>query len=198
MYKNDTTVSDSVFLALAETCLTDCVDEKLREEFFSKVYCEWFVAQSCQSCRAAWERVRIERRQTWEMGPCCQREYARQLRTPGLLKEEFEASKFICLNAKTYILVAADGKVKKSTKGIIHSLSSHLTWELFEGCLETGKPVYSHNRGFVVIRGNIFTYVQLKRALTNLLTKRAIDPRDPTVSHLLRLPELAAADANVG
>ena len=51
-------------------------------------------------------------------------------------------------------------------------------WETVEF---VGKKEDVQDRGFVVVNGHVFMYSQLKRALTNLLVKRVVDERDPTL-----------------
>ena len=177
-----------IFLLLHCRDLSDNVRPELRRDWFENAWDEWFVAESCDRHRRDWIECRVEG-QLWVMNECCHDEHRRQMRTPGKMKTEFSAVKFACLNAKSYILVAADGTVKKSTKGVQHGFSEHLDWDAFVRCLETGELQYSVNKGFVSVGGQVLTYRQLKRALNNLLVKRAVDPDDPTISRLLVLPD---------
>ena len=65
----------------------------------------------------------------WVRQSCCEREYIRQTRTPGLFKEEFSGSKFIALSPKCYFAFD-DDKSKISSKGV--AKNNKLQYEDFE------------------------------------------------------------------
>ena len=182
--------TDSLFLILHHPELSDNVLPCKRAEWFRDVYHQWFVPDSCPGeHRDEWTRRMIAGDPAPAAAPdCCRRCHVKHTRTPGLLKEEFHASKFVALNAKSYCLVGANGTdTKRSMKGVNESLAGHLDYDAFVRCLERGEPEYVVNRGFVTINGHVLTYAQVKRALTNLLVKRVVDERDPAISYLITL-----------
>lgn len=99
-----------------------------------------------------------------------------QNRTPGLLKVEKTADKFLGLCSKTYICISNNGEVSVKAKGVQQGKNSAhiLTWINFLNIL-FGRPDAEYGAFNVGIRsvGNFVRgYVQEKRGLTRLYCKR--------------------------
>ena len=99
--------TDSLYLALAETNLYNCIKEDKKEvwEFLRSEDCnDDFAADSC--CN-------------FFPRTCCEKHKKHDKREPGLFKEEFRCTEMLCLCSKTYCCYdAKSNKYKFSSKGL--------------------------------------------------------------------------------
>jgi len=109
----------------------------------------------------------------WVRQSCCEREYIRQTRTPGLFKEEFSGSKFVALSPNVtshsmmtnlkYLLKVLQKTINYNTK-ILKRLSTGQNQK--KTCI---------NRGFTSSKGVVKTYQQVKTGLSYLYFKRIVE-----------------------
>ena len=99
--------TDSLYLALADTSLYDCIKEDKMEvwEFLRSEHCnDYFVADSIGN---------------FFPRTCCEKHKKHDKREPGLFKEEFLCTEILCLCSKTYCCYdAKSNKYKFSSKGL--------------------------------------------------------------------------------
>jgi hypothetical protein len=105
---------------------------------------------------------------------CCDAHAARDRRTPGLLKVEFD--KGVCyagLASKTY-WVATPTSQKYSSKVLQKDKLEQNTGERYMQVLTSQKPDGATNVGFRTRQGNVFTYSQHRKALPYFYIKREV------------------------
>ena len=177
--------TDSLFLILAHETLDECVIESKRFEWFSEIRARWFITEHCLKHRDAYTRAKMAR-EPWVMAECCQNVSLWHLRTPGLLKSEFSATRFNALNPKTYILEnTRSNTIKKSHKGVQSRAASTLDWETFAKTRDEGACVDVTNTGFCQWDGVTVTYKQTKRGLNPINMKRRENPDFPYITNTI-------------
>lgn len=169
------TDTDSLYLALSEKSLQECVPSHKRKPFFENIS-EWMPIKACRLHYRAFIDHHIESDGSpWEGGECCLDHYKHECRTPGKWKLEAEGDEMICLNSKTYILCDENtNSTKISTKGVSKSQN---TFQIshFKNVLSSGRGVSGINRGIRVGRHKkITTYHQTRTALSYLYIKRKV------------------------
>lgn len=103
---------------------------------------------------------------------CCPRHVKYDSRTPGLFKLEAEGDEMIGLCSKTYVIRKLD-KVKISSKGV-QKRALHDPVRVFRDVLSTGEPASGINRGFRVRNDTIYTYEQVRYAISYFYCKRQV------------------------
>ena len=80
----------------------------------------------------------------------------------------------MALCSKTYICFGEEG-TKLSSKGIQKKRNLHkLCKEAYLKVLETQCAGFGVNKGFVTVKGKVYTYAQVRRGLSYLYCKRKI------------------------
>ena len=158
--------TDSLYLALAENDITDCIrKDKLGEWSAIRIedFRNYFDADSLRNF--------FPRR-------CCSTHSQLDKREPRLFKEQFHATEMICLCSKTYCCY--DSQTKK-TKFSSKGLNKHFLSESSDDPLQKYRKVLndvsdfrSINRGFRVRNHAVYTYVQSKRGLSYFYPKRKL------------------------
>ena len=183
--------TDSLFLALTEDSLDDCVLEVMREDWFKHggARQRLFVDEFCKKHQSEFIETKCRRREQWdtEARACCKAERAEQSRRPGLLKMEFEGDSFCALCPKSYVVVDEAGNVKKTHKGVQKRAAQHLDFETYRG-VRSGDECLATNTGIRVLRGSVVTYEQRKKALHPVDIKRQLDERYPCHTNILDAP----------
>ena len=158
--------TDSLYLALAENDISDCIRQDKFEEWSDirkKDCCNNFEADSL---RNFFPRT------------CCSTHSQLDKREPGLFKEEFRATEMICLCSKTYCCYDSQNKKTKfSSKGLNkHFLneSSDCPLQKYRKVLDDVSDIGSINRGFRVRNHAVFTYEQSKKGLSYFYPKRKL------------------------
>ena len=110
-------------------------------------------------------------------------------RTPGKYKQEFEGVGMICLNSKVYHIWSdkLDEKgeliTKTSCKGT-QKKRNELVKQNFLDILETRKPHYVENAGFIRDGLDTKTYTQNKKGLGYFYAKRKVLADGVSTTHL--------------
>ena len=147
--------SDSLYLALSEKELYDCIREESKAEWGllrTEEYKDDFTSNATTN---------------FFLRTCCTKHMEHDKREPGLLKEEFRCTEMLCLCSKTYCCNESNSnKYKISSKG--------LNKRTFEDCgdgpmakyrkvLDEIINVTSTNRGFRTVQHSVATYEQTKK-----------------------------------
>ena len=170
--------TDSLYLAISEDNLDDCVKEDMKAE--------WFQA------KLAWFPSEDQTEMNFEGYTITKAQYS--MRKAALFKEEFSGDGMVCLNSKVYIgYTYADGneskKIKKSKiscKGI-QKKRNKLVKDQFLYVLKNEKPLAFENSGFVKYNKEgtiILTYTQKKNGLGYFYGKRKIMDDGISSTHL--------------
>ena len=142
--------TDSMYLALAEKELEDCIRPKMRAEW------QKLRSNDCVDSFTA-DALAYSFR-----GTCCGKHKQHDKRELGLFKEEFRCTEMLCLCTKTYFCYdATSNKFKFSSI----SLSKRVQEVLGDGALENYRRVLnetvnvtSNNRGFRINNHSLATY----------------------------------------
>ena len=155
--------TDSLYLALSEKELYDCI----REE--SKIEWEFMRTVDCKDDFTANATTNFFPR------TCCTKHMKHDKREPGLFKEEFRCTEILCLCSKTYCCYDSNSnKYKFSSK----SLNERTLEDCGDGpmakyrkVLDEFLNVTSTNRGFRTVHHSVATYEQIKKGLSYFLSK---------------------------
>ena len=159
--------TDSLYLALAERTLEDCIRPEMRAE---------------------WQRLRsndgvdnftADAAANFFPRTCCVKYKQHDKREPGLFKEEFRYTEMLCLCSKTYCCYdVTSNKPKFSSK----SLNKRVLEQNGDGPLEQYRRdlnekvnVTSNNRGFRTNNHSVATYEQVKKGLSYFYPKRIVE-----------------------
>ena len=159
--------TDSLYLALAEKELEDCIIPEMRAEWqrLRSNYCvDSFTADAVANFFAR---------------TCCVKHKQHDKREPGLFKEEFRCTEMLCLCSKTYSCYEGTShKAKFSSKG----LNKRVLDQNGDGALEKYRRVLngkvngtSNNRGFRTNKHSVATYEQVKKGLSYFYPKRKVE-----------------------
>lgn len=164
--------TDSAYVALSGP-LEKVIKSSLRREFWES-YHLWFPRQYCNKHKTDFIEAKCQL-ENWSMNPCCKSIYKYDERTPGLFKSEFSGHGCISLNSKTYICwnTSDSSEDKCRSKGVSRK-HNKLTIDNYRSVLESKVSVSGENRGFVNKDHRIFTYLQLRKALTYFYAKRKV------------------------
>ena len=159
--------TDSLYLALSEKTLYDCINEEKKEvwEFLRSEDCnDDFEADSC--CN-------------FFPRTCCPKHKKHDKREPGLFKEEFRCTEMLCLCSKTYCCFDAESnKYKFSSKGLNKRTfedSGDGPMAKYRKVLTEEQNMTSTNRSFRAKDHGIATYEQTKRGLSFFYPKRIVE-----------------------
>ena len=159
--------TDSLYLALSEKELYDCIREESKAE--------WRLLRT-KDCR---DDFTANATTNFFPRTCCTKHIKHDKREPGLFKEEFRCTEMLCLCSKTYCCYDSNSnKYKFSSKG--------LNKRTLEDCGDGPMPKYrkvldefinvtSTNRGFRTVHHSVATYEQTKKGLSYFYPKRIVD-----------------------
>ena len=158
--------TDSLYLALAEENLYDCIQPDKR---------------------AAWEKMResdcrdsfkADAKSNFFPRTCCSIHKKHDKREPGLFKEEFRCTEILCLCSKTYCCYDnKSDKFKFSSKGLNKRVledSGDGPLAKYRRVLDEAINLTSTNRGFRTINHMVATYEQTKKGLSYFYPKRQV------------------------
>ena len=161
--------TDSLYLALSEKELYDCIREESKAE--------WALLGTAD-CKDDFTANATTNFFPWT---CCTKHIKHDKREPGLFKEEFRSAEMFCLCSKTYCCYDSNSnKYKFSSKG--------LNKRTLEDCgdgpmvkyrkvLDEFINVTSTKRGFRTVHHSVATYEQTKKGLSYFYPKRIVDGR---------------------
>jgi hypothetical protein len=182
--------------------LSDVLPRVIRpsdKETFFRTYDEWFVAPYCEQHKEAFIKCGLEDGD-WIPKECCEKARLYDSRTPGKFKEEFRGSAIVALNSKTYFCAKDDtdiarefpelpnetprkkqkrlkkieaNRYKYSSKGLKRK-TNRLTFQDYLSVLRNKNPHKGVNTGFVKKNNKLYTYTQIKRAMTYFYGKRPV------------------------
>ena len=159
--------TDSLYLALAEKELEDCIRPEMKAEW------QRLRSNDCVDNFTADAVANFFPR------TCCVNHKQHDKREPGLFKEEFRCTEMLCLCSKTYCCYdVTSNKPKFSSKG----LNKRVLEQSGDGPLEKYRRVSnekvnvtSNNRGFRTHNHSVATYEQVKKGLSYFRSKRIVE-----------------------
>ena len=150
--------TDSLYLALAERELEDCIRPKLRAKWqrLQNNYC--VVSFTADALASFFPRA------------CCVKQKKHDKREPGLFKEDFRCTEMLCLCSKTYCCYDMTcNKLKVSSKGVnkrVLQQSGDGPLEKYRRVLNDKIKITSNNRGFRTNNHSVTTYEQIRKSLS--------------------------------
>ena len=150
--------TDSLYLALAEKELEDCIKPGKRTEW------QRLLSNDCVDSLTA-DAVPY-----FFPGTCCVKHKQHDKREPGLFKEEFRCTEMLCLCRRTYCCYdVTSNKLKFSSKGLkkrVLEQSDDGPLEKYPGVLKEKINVTSNNRGLRTNNQSVATYEQHRKGLS--------------------------------
>ena len=150
--------TDSLYLALAEKELEDCIRPEMRAEW------QRLRSNDCVDNFTADAVANFFPR------TCCVKHKQHDKREPGLFKEEFRCTEMLCLCSKTYCCYdVTSNKLKFSSKGLnkrVLEQSGDGPLEKYRRVLNEKVNVTSNNRAFRTNNHSVATYKQVKKGLS--------------------------------
>ena len=149
--------TDSLYLALVEKELDDCIRPEMRAEWqLRSIDCvDSFTADAVAN---------------FCLKTCCVKYKHYDKREPGLFKEEFRCTEMLCLCSQTYCCYdVTSNKLKFSSKGLnkrVLEESGNGPLEKYRRVLNEKVNVTSNNRGFRTNNHSVATYEQVKKGLS--------------------------------
>ena len=157
----------SLYLALAEKELEDCIRPEMRAEW------KRLRSNDCVDSFTADVVASLFRR------GCCVKHKQHDKREPGLFKEEFRCTEMLCLCSKTYCCYDVTcNKLKFSGKGLnkrVLEQSGDGPVEKYRRVLNETVNVTSNNGGIRTNNHTVATYEQIKKDLTYFHPKRIVE-----------------------
>ena len=159
--------TDSLYLALSEKELYDCIREESKAEW------NLLRTEDCKDDFTANATTNVVPR------TCCTKHMKHDKRKPGLFKEEFRCTEMLCLCSKTYCCYdSISNKYKFSGK----SLNKRTLEDCGDGPMAKYRKVLdefiyvtSTNRGFRTVQHIVATYEQTKKGLSYFYPKKIVD-----------------------
>ena len=159
--------TDSLYLAVAEKELKDCIRPEMRAE--------WQRLRS-NDCVNSFTADAVA---NFFSGKCCVRHKQHDNREPGLFKEEFGCTELLCLCGKTHCCYDVNSnKPKFSSKGLnkrVLEQSDDRPLETYRIDLNEKVNVTSNNRGFGTNNHSVAIYEQVKKCLSYFYPKRIVE-----------------------
>ena len=159
--------TDSLYLALSEKELYDCIREESNAEL------SLLRTEDCKDDFTANATTNFFPR------TCCTKHMKHDKREPGLFKEEFRCTEMLCLCSKTYCCYDSNSnKYKFSSKGLNKRTSEDCgdgPMAKYRKVLDEFINVTSTNRGFRTVHHSVATYEQTKKGLSYFYPKRIVD-----------------------
>ena len=173
--------TDSLYLALAEKEMKDCIRPEIRAEWQ-----RW----SSNDCV---DKLTADAVANFFPKTCCVKHKQHVSRKPGLFKEEFRCTERFCLGSKTYCCYdVTSNKLKFSSKGLnkrVLEQSGDGPLEKYRGVLNENVNVTSNNRGFRTSSRSVATYEQNKKGLSYFYPERNVES-DGIHSQALNLQDI--------
>ena len=159
--------TDSLYLALSEKELHDCIREESKAEW------DLLRTEDCKDGFTANATNKFFTR------TCCSKQTKHDKREPGLFKEEFRCTEMLCLYSKTYCCNDSNSnKYKFSSKGLNKRAledCGECPMAKYRKVLDEFIKVTSTNRGFRTVHHSVATYKQTKEGLSYFYPKRIVD-----------------------
>ena len=159
--------TDSLYIALAEKELEDCIRPEMRAEWQrlrSNDYVNSFTAVAVAN---------------FFPRTCCVKPKQPNKRATGLFKDEFRYMETICLCSKTYCCYdATSNQAKFSSKGLnkrVLEESGNGPLEKYRRALNEKVNVTSNNRRFRTSNHSVANYEQFKKGLSYFYPKRIVE-----------------------
>ena len=150
--------TDSVYRALAEKELEDCIRPQKRADLQRLRSNDCVDSFTADAVASFFPRT------------CCVKHKQHDKKEPGLFKEEFRCTEMLCLCSKTYCCyVVTSNKLKTSSKCLnkrVLEQSGDGPLERYWSVLNKKLNVTSNNRGFRKINQSGATYEQVKKGLS--------------------------------
>ena len=147
--------TDSIYFALSETSLFEAIKLDMRQIFQNNLM------NNCYDTFTAEPGVC----DFWFPRECCEKHHKFDLKTPGLMKKEFEATRMTGLCSKSYVAKCeATGAVKYSLKGVNKYFEDPTT--NFERVLASQTPTSGVNRDIARHNNTMYSYNQIERAFS--------------------------------
>ena len=150
--------TDSLYLALAEKELEDCIRPEMKAEW-----------QRLQSNDCV-DNFTADAVANFFARTCCVKHKQHDKREPGLFKEEFRCTEMLCLGSRTYCCYdVTSNKPKFGSKGLnkrVLEQSGDGPLEKYRRVLNEKVNVTSNNRGFRTNNHSVATYEQVKKGLS--------------------------------
>ena len=158
--------TDSLYLALAEKELEDCIRPDLRAERQRLRSNDCFDGFTADAVANFLPRT------------CCVKQKQHDKREPGLFKEEFRCTERLCLCSMTYCCHdVTSNKIKISSKGLnkrVLDQSGNGPLEKYRTVLNEKVNVTSNNKGFRKNNHSVATYEQVRKGLSSFYPKRIV------------------------
>ena len=158
---------DSLYLALAEKELEDCVKPEMRAEWQRLRSNDCVDSFSTNAVANFFPRT------------CCVKDKQHDKREPGLFREKFRCTEMLCLRSKTYCCYDVTcNKLKISSKDLnkrVLEQSGDGPLEKYRRVLNEKANVTSDNRGFRTNDLSVATYEQVKKGLSYFYPKRIVE-----------------------
>ena len=158
---------DSLYLALAEKELEDCIRPERRAGW------QRLPSNDC------FDRFTADVVAIFFPGTCCEKHKQGGKREPGLYKEEFRCTEMLCLCSKTYCCYDVTSKKPKFRhKGLnkrVLERSDDGPLEKYRRVLKEKVNVTSNKRGFRTNNFSVATYEKVKKSLSNFYPKRIVE-----------------------
>ena len=159
--------TDSLYLAVAEKELEDCIRPERRAEW------QRFRSNDCVNNFTADAVASFFPRR------CCVKHKQHDQREPRLFKEEFRCTEMLCLCSKTYCCYDVTSKnLKFSSKGLnkrVLEQNADGPLEKYRRVLNEKVSVTSNNRGFRTSNHSVATYEQVKKGLSYFYPKTIVE-----------------------
>ena len=159
--------TDSLYLALSEKKLYDCIREESKAE--------WCLLRrgDCKGDFTAKATTNFFPR------TCCTKHIKPDKREPGLFKQDFRCTEMLCLFSKTYCCNDSNSnKYNFSSKGFNKRTVEDCgdgPMARYRKVLDEFINVTSTNRSFRIVHHSVATYEQTKRGLSYFYPKRIVD-----------------------
>lgn len=162
--------TDSLYLALAQPSIFQCIKPELRDEFILK-YEQWFAREFCDEHKDTFFSCMFTQT-LW--APCDRCELVKKFeqRSVGKFHIEWKGDGVISLASKSYFCMS-DTRSKISSKGISKRLNK-LTEQHYLSVLQTKEAIHGINMGFRLKGNDITTYIQSRKGLSYLYCKRPV------------------------
>ena len=159
--------TDFLYLALAEKELEDCITPEMRAEW------QRLRSNDCLDSFTA------DAAANFFLWTCCVKHKQHDKRDPGLFKEKFKCTEFLCLCSKTYYCYdVTSNNFKFSSKG----LNKRALEQSGDGPLEKYRRVLNekvnvtlNNRGFRTNNHTVATYEQIRKNPSYFYPKRIVE-----------------------
>ena len=159
--------TDSLYLALAEKHLEDCIKPEMTAEWQRLRSNDFVNSFTADAVANFFTRT------------CCVKHKQHDKRELGLFKEEFRCPEILCLCSKTYCCYdVTPNKLKFSSKGLnkrVLEQNGDGPLEKYRIVLTEKVKVTSNNRGFRTKNHSVATYEQVKKNLSYFYPKQRIE-----------------------